>query len=120
MSDLDLLGQLEANFNRKEVGIAEFAESKEFCGRILYPRQRLLLKLFFLEELTEEEERILDLWIAGGRNNNEIEICPNIRERIQWCKDNGYKHFREIVLVGGRRCSKGFITGLSISKKIIK
>jgi hypothetical protein len=118
MSDLDLLGQLEANFNRKEVGIAEFAESKEFCGRILYPRQRLLLKLFFLEELTEEEERILDLWIAGGRNNNEIEICPNIRERIQWCKDNGYKHFREVVLVGGRRCSKGFITGLSISKKI--
>jgi hypothetical protein len=64
MSELDLLGQLEANFNRREVGITEFAESKEFCGRILYPRQRLLLKLFFLEDLTEEEERILDLWIA--------------------------------------------------------
>jgi hypothetical protein len=118
MSELDLLGQLEANFNRREVGITEFAESKEFCGRILYPRQRLLLKLFFLEDLTEEEERILDLWIAGGSTGEEIEICPNIRERIQWCKDNGYKHFREIVLVGGRRCSKGFITGLSISKKI--
>lgn len=118
MSELDLLGQLEANFNRRKVGITEFAESKEFCGRILYPRQRLLLKLFFLEELTEQEERILDLWIAGGRNGNEIEICPNIRERIQWCKDNGYQHFREVVLVGGRRCSKGFITGLSIGKKI--
>ena len=118
MNDLDLLGQLEANFNHRQVGIAEFAESKEFCGRVLYPRQRLLLKLFFLENLTEEEERILDLWIAGGRTEGEIEICPNIRERIQWLKDNGYKHFREIVLVGGRRCSKGFITGLSIAKKI--
>jgi hypothetical protein len=118
MSDLDLLGQLEANFNRRKVGITEFAESKEFCGRILYPRQRLLLKLFFLEELTEEEERILDIWIAGGRNGEEVEICPNIRERMQWLKDNGYEHFREVVLVGGRRCSKGFITGLSVAKKI--
>jgi len=118
MSELDLLGQLEANFNRKEVGIIEFAESKEFCGRILYPRQRLLLKLFFLEELTEQEERILDLWIKGGSQGDNIEISPNIRERIQWCKDNGYKHFREVVLVGGRRCSKGFVTGLSIAKKI--
>jgi len=118
MSELDLIGQLEANFNRRHVGITEFAESKEFCGRILYPRQRLLLKLFFLEDLTDEEERILDLWIAGGSMGDNIEISPNIRERIQWCKDNGYKHFREIVLVGGRRCSKGFITGLSISKKI--
>jgi hypothetical protein len=118
MSELDLLGQLEANFNRREVSIVEFAESKEFCGRTLYPRQRLLLKLFFLEDLTDEEERILDLWIAGGRNGEEIEVCPGIRERTQWLKDNGYKHFREVVLVGGRRCSKGFITGLSISKKI--
>jgi len=118
MSDLDLLGQLEANFNRRKVGITEFAESKEFCGRILYPRQRLLLKLFFLEELTEEEERILDIWIAGGRNGEEVEICPNIRERMQWLKNNGYEHFREVVLVGGRRCSKGFITGLSVAKKI--
>jgi hypothetical protein len=118
MSDLDLLGQLEANFNRRKVGITEFAESKEFCGRILYPRQRLLLKLFFLEELTEEEERILDIWIAGGRNGEEVEICPNIRERMKWLKDNGYEHFREVVLVGGRRCSKGFITGLSVAKKI--
>jgi hypothetical protein len=118
MSELDLISQLEANFNRRKVGITEFAESKEFCGRILYPRQRLLLKLFFLEDLTEQEERLLDFWIAGGTSGDEIEICPNIRERIQWLKDNGYEHFREIVLVGGRRCSKGFITGLSISKKI--
>lgn len=118
MSELDLLGQLEANFNRRKVGIVEFAESKEFCGRVLYPRQRLLLKLFFLEDLTDEEERILDSWIAGGRTENEIQVSPNIRERIQWCKDNGYEHFREVVLVGGRRCSKGFVTGLSIAKKI--
>lgn len=113
---LDLLNALEANYGGRNVGISEFVESKKYCGKILYPRQRLLLKLIFLEELTAEEERILDYWIAGGRNQTEVQVSPFIRERIQWCRDNGYKHFREIVLVGGRRCSKGFITGHALAK----
>lgn len=115
---LDLLNQLEVNLGSKRVDIIEFAQSSRFCNRVLYPRQRLLLKLFFLQELTENEERILDHWIAGGRNGEEISISPFIRERIQWLRENGYEHFREITLVGGRRCSKGFITGLSVAKKI--
>jgi hypothetical protein len=115
--DFDILGQLEQSFNTKPVSIIEFAESKKYCGAVLYPRQRLLLKLIFLEDLTDEEERILDFWLAGG-DNNEIEICQGIREKRAWLKANGYKHFREIVLVGGRRCSKGFITGLSMAKKL--
>lgn len=115
---LDLLGQLESSFDRKPVSIVEFAESPKFCGKTLYPRQRLLLKIFFLEELTDKEEEILDYWIAGGANGEEIDISPNIRERIQWCKDNGYKHFHEIVLVGGRRCSKGFLTAISMAKLV--
>lgn len=115
---LDLLGQLENSFDRKPVSIVEFAESPKFCGKTLYPRQRLLLKIFFLEELTEVEEKILDYWIAGGADGEEIDISPDIRERIQWCKDNGYKHFHEIVLVGGRRCSKGFVTAISMAKLV--
>lgn len=116
--DFDLLGQLEASFNQKQVDIITFAESPEFCGRVLYPRQRLLLKLFFLEELTDEEEAILDEWIHGGRNGSEITISPLVRERIADLKSRGFKHFREIVLVGGRRCSKGFITGMSLAKLV--
>jgi len=115
---LDILTSLEQSFSTKPVSIVEFAESAKFCGRVLYPRQRLLLKLMFLEDLTEDEDRILDYWISGGLNNSEIDISPDIRERTQWLKENGYKHFREIVLVGGRRCSKGFITGLALAKKV--
>lgn len=118
MEGLDLVGQLEHSFNRKPVSIVEFAESPKFCNKTLYPRQKLLLKLFFLEDLTDAEEHILDHWIAGGYKGEEIEVSPYIRERMAWLKENGYKHFREIVLVGGRRCSKGFITGVSMSKLV--
>lgn len=115
---LDLLGQLEQSFDRKPVSIVEFAESPKFCGKTLYPRQRLLLKLFFLEDLTPKEDKILDYWIAGGADGQEIDISPDIRERIRHCKAQGYKHFHEIVLVGGRRCSKGFLTAISLSKLV--
>lgn len=112
----ELLDQVTSSLVRKPVSIDEFAESDRFCNKPLYPRQRVLLKIFFLEELTGKEEDILDLWIAGGRNGSEITISPNVRERVQWLRDNGYSHFREIELVGGRRSSKGFLTGISLSK----
>ena len=115
---LDLIGQLENSFDRKPVSIVEFAESPKFCGKTLYPRQRLLLKILFLEELTEEEDKILDYWIAGGADGEEIDISPDIRERMQKCKEEGYTHFHEVVLVGGRRCSKGFLTAIAMSKLV--
>lgn len=118
MTDLDLFSQLEASFDVDPIGIIEFAESPKFCNKTLYPRQRLLLKLFFLQDLTEAEDKILDYWIAGGRDGTEIEISPFIREKIAWLKENGYTHFREVVLVGGRRCSKGYLTGISMAKLI--
>ena len=113
---MDLFDQMDASFNVEPVDIITFAESPKFCNRTLYPRQRLLLKLMFLEDLTPEEDEILDYWISGGANGNEIDIPPDIRERTQYLKDNGYKHFRQIVLVGGRRCSKGFMTSLAMTK----
>jgi hypothetical protein len=112
----DLLDEVEANLKSNDVSIVEFAESEEYCNKRLYPRQRLLLKLIFLEDLTPEEDKLLDYWIAGGRNGNEIEISPHIRERIKYLKENGFKHFREVVLVGGRRSSKGFVTGIALAK----
>lgn len=118
MPEFDLLGQLEASFNTREVGIVEFAESPEFCNRILYPRQKLLLKLMFLEDLTDAEDAILEEWEHGGRNGTEIEISPGIRDRMATLKERGYNHFREIVLVGGRRCSKGFMTGIAMAKLV--
>jgi hypothetical protein len=114
----DLLEQVESSLTTSKVGIQEFAESDQFCDKPLYPRQRVLLKLIFLEELSGEEEDILDYWIAGGRGGGEISISPNVRERQGYLRDHGYNHFREIDLVAGRRASKGFVTGMAMGKKM--
>lgn len=111
-----IFDQLEASLAVTKVGIQEFAESDAYCGKPLYPRQLLFLKLMFLEELTGEEEDILSHWIAGGRGGHEIEVSPDIREKVQYLRDGGYQHFREVVLVGGRRSSKGFMTGIAMAK----
>lgn len=113
---MDLLSQALNQLAPKEVGIEEFTESSEYCGRNLYPGQRVLLKTMFLEELTGEEEDILSYWINGGSNGTDFVISPNIRERVEWLREAGYPHFREIALVGGRRSSKGFCTGVAMAK----
>lgn len=107
--------QVLRTFDTRKVGIVEFAESSEFIGKPLYPRQRVLLKLMFLEELDKYEEDVLDQWI---RSDGGVQISPKIRERVEWLRDNDYKHFPEVVLVGGRRSSKGFITSIAIAKKM--
>jgi hypothetical protein len=113
---MDLLEQFEQSLAQQKISIVEFAESDDFCGKPLYPRQRVLLKLLFLEELEGWEEDILNHWIAGGRNGSEISITPSIREKTQYLRERNYSHFREAVLVGGRRSSKGFITGIASAK----
>lgn len=113
---LDLLDQVEQALSPTKVGVVEFAESSAYCNKKLYPRQAVLLKLIFLEELTDAEEDVLNYWIAGGRNGTEITISPNIRERTEYLRENGYSHFREVDLVGGRRSSKGFVTGIAMAK----
>ena len=112
---MKLLDQVENSLAPKKISIIEFAESSDFCGKALYPRQVVLLKLLNLEELTGEEEDVLDYWIAGGRNGSEIVISPNVRERSEWLRENNYPHFREAILVGGRRSSKGFCTGIQMA-----
>ena len=112
----DLLDQVVSSLAPRKISIEEFSEGSNFCDKPLYPRQRLFLKLIFLEELTGKEEDVLNYWIAGGRNGTEVVISPDIRERIQWLRENGYDHFREVDLIGGRRASKGFITGIAMAK----
>jgi len=110
----NVLDEVESSLKHDDIGIVEFAEGAGFCNKVLYPRQKLLLKLIFLEELTDFEEILLDEWIASP----EIGIDPKVRERIEWCKAHGYRHFREICLCGGRRSSKGFVTGVSLARKM--
>ena len=115
---MDFFDEIARGLATRRVSIEEFAESDQYCGKRLYPRQLVLLKLMFLEELTGKEEDILTHWINGGRDGKEVVISPKIRERVEYLRESGYNHFREIVLVGGRRSSKGFVTGIAIAKKI--
>jgi hypothetical protein len=108
---IDFREQIRQGLDSYKVGIVEFAE--EYCQKPLYPRQRVLLKLIFLEEMDEYEEGVLDSWIAG---EGGVEISPGIRERRQWLRDHGYKHFPEVGFVGGRRSSKGYVTGIAITR----
>jgi hypothetical protein len=114
----DLFAEISKNLSAKNVGIEEFCESSDFCDKHLYPRQLLLLKLIFLEELSGKDEDVLNYWIKGGRTGKEVMISPMIRERVDYLRSLNYPHFREVVLVGGRRSSKGFVTGLAMAKKM--
>ena len=98
-----------------ELSIVEFAESLEHCGLRLYDRQRVLLKLIWLEEMEGWEEDVLQEWIDGKHG---VEISPYIRERRDQLREKGYPHFSEVVLTLGRRASKGFVTGISGARKI--
>lgn len=113
---LNLLDQVEQNLTISKIGIEEFCESDDYCNKPLYPGQKVLLKLIFLEELDGDEEDILNFWIEGGTNGSEILISPNIRERTEYLREAGFNHFREVDLVGGRRSSKGFCTGMTLGK----
>lgn len=113
---LNILEQIEKQLNPQKVGVVEFAESSEYCNRPLYPRQRMLLKTFFLEELEDDEEDELNKFLAGGRSGSEIIVSPNIRDRTEWLRSEGYSHFKEIIIPAGRRSSKGYITAIAMAK----
>jgi hypothetical protein len=99
----------------KNVPIIEFAESSDYCDKPLYPKQQVLAKLMFLEEMEGWEEDVLSGWIRGDGGTM---ISPMVRERRDYLRGRGYKHFGEIILDGGRRSSKGYMTGLAVAKKI--
>jgi hypothetical protein len=113
---MSLFDEISLGLVPKTIGIEEFAESKDYCNQALFPRQTVLLKLMFLEEMTGAEEDILSEWIDSSNSGGEVLISPDIRARRDYLRERGYKHFREVQLVGGRRSSKGFVTGIAMAK----
>jgi hypothetical protein len=95
--------------------ICEFAEHPAFLGRKLYPRQKTLLKLINLEveNFTDYDLEVIDKWIKGfSKNGVSIGISPDVWKRIEYLKDNGYSHFKEVINITGRRGGKGHIGGI--------
>src|SRR6266581_107319 len=80
--------------------IVEFAEHpKLLAGPKLYPRQRTLLRLIFVnEELTDYDR--------GAERHG---VSPDVLERREILRERGYLWFREVLNVSGRRGSKNLI-----------
>lgn len=95
----------------------DFFENPKFAGARLFPNQRLLLKLWNLQtDFTEYERQTLDKWRAGFED--EYEVCgvnPNVLEKIEKLKDNGWEWFPQIIEVSGRQAGKTFMVALQLS-----
>lgn len=102
--------------------ISEFAEHSDFCGKTIYPKQRVFLKLIFMEDynFTEYDKHVIDDWIQQGihfDDGEEVYLPDDVYQRIQLNHDEGRNHFREVIDVGGRRGGKGYIGGIMGSRK---
>lgn len=110
----DFLGQFRASLIRDDVDVITFAEDPKYLGMPLYPRQRTLLKILFLEDLNEYDLKVIKEWEDEG---GEVNMSPRLMDRMEYLKDHGYKHFRLAQLVGGRRSGKGYMTAIAIAYK---
>lgn len=92
--------------------IITFAEHPFFLGKVLYPKQRTILRLIYLEThtMTAYDLDTIDEWSTQWLGGPEkYGVPPDIWARIRWLRERRYRHFREIEFVGGRRGGKGHI-----------
>lgn len=101
--------------------IVDFATHKSFCGMQLYPRQLTLLKLIYLETemFTQYDWDTIGAWAEGFKDRTRpMGVQPDIFDRIQYLKNNGYHHFPHVQTVMGRRASKGIIGGVCGAERL--
>ena len=111
---LDLLEVAERGLSRGSnvPDIVTFAEDPRFLGKRLYPRQKTLLRLFNLdtEHMTAYDVEVINHWAEGFYSGGfRCGVSPDVWQRVDYCKQNGYKHFREILNISGRRSGKGHL-----------
>lgn len=102
--------------------IIEFAESSNYCGfRTLYPRQKTLLKLIYLEteNMSQYDIDVIDEWTKKfSASKDSYGVQKDIWDRVKYLKDNGYRRFPHVQPVMGRRASKGLIGGITGAESI--
>jgi len=101
--------------------VVDFCTHPSFCGQILYPRQRTLLKLMFLEteNMTDYDLEVIEEWRQGFTRHRDVYgVQPDIWHRVEYLKARGYRRFPHIQMVLGRRASKGFMGGLLGAEQI--
>lgn len=95
-----------------------FMISREWLDRgNLYPRQVTLIKLVFLRDdlFTDYDHMVLNEWITSYAASGNNGVQTDVYRRIELLKADGYKWFREILLVMGRRAGKGHISALAFA-----
>jgi hypothetical protein len=106
--------------------ILEFATSRSFANRQLYPAQGTLLKAWnLLDELfTDFDNETLERWghgfeLAGDEiglvYRGSYGMSPDLPERTQACRQIGRLWFAEMVTVIGRRGSKNYLTAIQVA-----
>lgn len=99
--------------------IVSFAE--QGANQRLYPNQALILKTWTLsDQYTERELATLQNWMSGFNNAEPTGVTPDLFERIQTLKTQGYPWFTTIIPVLGRRASKTFLTGIMFCWQTIR
>lgn len=95
--------------------VIDFASHPSFCNQKLYPRQRTLLKLIYLEteSMSQYDIDVINEWRLGFQQPKDVfGVQPDIWDRVKYLKERGYHHFPHVQAVLGRRASKGFIGGV--------
>jgi len=107
--------------------IVDFVLDECYLGiTSIAPRQLLALKLIFCEVdlLTDYDHEILDQWRAFRVADDETRFeggygtTPDILERIHRMKSLGRSHFREVVMVLGRRAGKNWLGSIVSAYKV--
>ena len=80
----------------------------------LYPRQVTLIKLVFLRDdlFTDYDHMVINEWITSYAETGNNGVQTDVYRRIELLKADGYRWFREILLVMGRRAGKGHVAAL--------
>lgn len=105
--------------------IVTFAEHSTFLGehRRLYPRQKTLLRLWFLEteHMTAYDVDVISQW-AEGFYEGELRcgLAPDVWKRVEILKDQGYRHFPEIINISGRRGGKGHLGAIMAAYQTLR
>jgi hypothetical protein len=101
--------------------VVRFAE--EILGLRLYPVQKTILRLIFLdlEHMSAFDRRLVDGWRGSfARGGDVIGVPPHIWDQVDWLRAHGYWHFRIALLLLGRRGGKGFLGAIASSYLIYR
>lgn len=99
--------------------IVSFAE--QGANQRLYPNQALILKTWTLaEQYTDTELETLHNWMSHYEDAEPTGVSPDLFDRIETLRAQGYPWFTTIVAVLGRRASKTFLTGIMFCWQTIR